>query len=155
MLSQTLREPDEDIEAQIAALCDPTHSKDAMFLAPSNDVPVTLSPDVRVVCRADGTLLTTDEAKAKRFFESLELSERDMAEILGYPEAKSDVMAAGAGVIVQARNSRGAIVMEAAASFPRLGETVAAVTKQIPLGGAIAVISPLEALSRRASLAGG
>lgn len=78
-----------------------------------------------------------------------------MAEVLGYPEAKPDVVAGCEGrpiasaKAVQARNKDGWVITEAFTSPKWLGITQAELQKHVPKGGAIVVLTPIEAIGRR------
>lgn len=150
MLSQHVPEPACDIEAQIEALLDPDHPKTAVFLSLENDVP-ELPEHVRVLTGEGGILLTTDEAKAVAFSKP-NLTDADMAEILGYPESKGDVALAGDYVAVQALDSLGRVVTEMAASVLNIRRAIAFIEKHIPAGGELAILNPWAALSRRVKL---
>ncbi|HWF76559.1 MAG TPA: hypothetical protein VN694_05215, partial [Caulobacteraceae bacterium] len=64
-VSASIPEPESDIDAQLKALQDPAHPKVAVFLAPGNEVgDRRIGPDVEVVRRREGTLLTTDPKRA-------------------------------------------------------------------------------------------
>jgi hypothetical protein len=148
MLSNPWREPDCDITAQIGALCDPAHPKIAVYLCPENPAPYLDVPGVYRSERPEGVLFTTDKAKAQTF-QSANLSDDIMAALLGYPETKAEVMASGLPVAVQARNANGDVITEAAASIPRLSETVNKLSAHVPPGGSLSIVSVVDALARR------
>ena len=151
-------EPSNDIQAQIAALADPAHPKDTVFVAPGGrgSVPVDLPPGVMRVDRPEGTLLTTDRDKLAAFT-ARDLSSRDIADSLGHPEGRDEVLTharqGGDVAVVQARDSADRVIAEAAASAPRIGETAAALYPQVPSGGRLVAVSPDEAQRRRIELA--
>jgi hypothetical protein len=102
--------------------------------------------------------VTQDQACADAFSSAPnrpDFFDRTMAEILGYPEAKSDVVAACNGQpfnrarAVQARDKDGYVVTEACCSPGRLAETQDALQAHVPTGGKLVVVTPLEALARR------
>jgi hypothetical protein len=125
-----------DIRAQVGALVDPIHPKDAVFIARGNAF---------VVERDEGLLITTNKAKADAYRAADPLTDSDLAAILGYPEAKADVMASGGGVVVQALDKDGNVVTEAAASLAGCVRTMQALKDH----GRLQVVSPLDALARR------
>lgn len=139
MLSRPVPEPMRDIAAQIGALHDPAHPKRAVYIAPGK---------VRVYQRDEGALLTDDAALAARFMKA-ELSDDDMAAILGYPETKASVIASDRCLIVQARNAAGDVITEAAASAERMFETVRALFAHVPPGGVLRLCGADAALKRR------
>jgi hypothetical protein len=97
-------------------------------------------------------LLTTDPKRATYFKTRPMITDDDLALLLGYPESKADVFSRGGGVVVQARDADGHIITEAYASGQRLAETVAALSRHVPLAGRLAVVWPADALARRVAL---
>jgi len=152
-VSASIPEPESDIDAQLKALQDPAHPKVAVFLAPGNEVgDRRIGPDVEVVRRREGTLLTTDPKRADYFETRPMITDDDLAVLLGYPETKADVFARGGGLVVQARDADGHVITEAYASGQRLAETVAALRAHVPLPGRLQVMTPADALARRVSV---
>jgi hypothetical protein len=124
-------EPASDIAAQVRALLDPEHPKDAVFVAAGNMAAllpvldlVQAAPNAQMVHHPSGTLLTTNSEKAVDF--ARPGSDDDtVAAILGYPEPKSSLLAAmmtGEVCVVQARDADGNVVVEALASNARKDE---------------------------------
>jgi len=153
-VSASTAEPEGDIDAQIEALHDPAHPKVAVFLAPGNKIEDRLlEPGVEMVSRREGTLLTIDPKRAAYFKTRPMLTDDDLAALLGYPESKADVFArGGGGVVVQARDADGRVVTEAFASAQRLAETIATLSRHVPFGGRLQVLTPADALARRVRL---
>lgn len=148
MIRQQIREPRCDIEAQIAALCDAAHPKDAVFIGIGTPEPYVDVPGVLKIARNEGTLFTTSQAKAARFSKG-GISEDDMAEILGYPEPKSSVFASDGCVTIQAMDENGNVVTEAVASIRNMHRTIAALSTHVPDGGALRAVHVMYALFRR------
>jgi hypothetical protein len=151
-------EPAGDIKAQLVAVLDPDHPKRACFLVPEDITQIPYGLNAIVVARAEGVLVTQDQACADAFslaFNQADYFDRTMAEILGYPEAKPDVVAACDGQpfnrahAVQARDQDGHVVTEACCSPGRLEETQEVLKPHVPTGGKLVVVTPLEALARR------
>ncbi len=152
-VSASIPEPESDIDAQLKALHDPSHPKVAMFLAPGNEIGGrAIGPDVQVVRRQEGTLLTTDRKRADYFETRPMITDDDLAGLLGYPETKADVFARGGGVLVQACDADGHVITEAYASARGLAGTVATLRGHVPLLGRLLVLSPADALARRVSV---
>jgi hypothetical protein len=150
------REPACDILAQIRALLDPSHPKDAIFIAAGNEgeVPDRLDPSITVVFRLEGSLLTINRVKAQLFQSKQYLADADLAEILGFPENKVDAVASGAAIAIQARDADGNVVAEAVTSPEMAGTTEKAMRAQVPIGGSLVSLSVLALQIRRAVLLG-
>lgn len=149
-VSVTLPEPERDIDAQLRALIDPDHPKHAVFLARGNRLGQRTLPDgIFVEERREGTLITDSATLALAFRQTEHITDAEIAFLLGYPEAKADVMQSDDGVVVQALDKDGNVVMEAATSSLRLTLTKDAVEAQTPLGGRCIVTTPQAALARR------
>jgi hypothetical protein len=151
-------EPAGDIKAQLAAVLDPEHPKRACFLVPEDMTQIPHGLNAIVVARAEGVLVTQDQACADAFSSASnqpDSFDRTMAEILGYPEAKPDVVVAcdkqpfNRARAVQARDKDGHVITEACCSPGRLAETQDALQAHVPTGGKLVVVTPLEALARR------
>jgi hypothetical protein len=149
-VSDTIREPARDIEAQLRALNDPRHPKTAVFLARGTPLGTRrLAANVRVITRAEGTLLTTDKKRADYYRAQATVTDDDLAHLLGYPETKADVLAQGEGIVVQARDAHGCVITEALASPHRASETMRALEQHVPFCGQLIVLTPAAALTRR------
>lgn len=151
---QTVPERPEDIKAQVQALLDPDSTKDAVFVPKGTRMPnlgKALPDGVRKIVRPEGTLLTTNTAKAALFRKTPDLNDTVMAHILGYPETRPQAAASGQPRVVQARNPEGNIVAEMAAS-PE-GETAAraAAAAQAP-GGRVETTTPEQAVAERTDI---
>ncbi len=118
MTDQTMQEPLFDIEAQVEALCDPSHPKDAVWIAGATVIPQWLVKcDGLIVMKwPDGILITTNKDKAECL--AADPSDDTRAEVLGYVEPKSKLLDRGPIVVVRALNKRGAVVIEMASSVP-------------------------------------
>lgn len=139
-LLNTTPEPMDDILAQLRALQDPNHPKDAVYLAQGTQAPpFSMQP----LQRPGGSLYTNNPQKAQAFM-APELDDDGMAEILGYPQPKSQI--GPDGMVVQALSPEGHVVTEAATSPDQLQATQQALSQH----GQTRVISPFEAQSRRA-----
>lgn len=151
-------EPDCDMRAQIGALFDPNHPKTAVFVVPGNEsaIPATAPATLLVVSRPEGTLLTTDRRSAALYAER-GADDAVMAHILGYPEHKSDVVAACGGnplraKAIQALDAHGSVVTEAFTSPSGEAATIEAIRAHVPRGGSLRALTPVEAIVRRLSL---
>jgi hypothetical protein len=155
-VTPSTREPACDILAQIGALLDQRHPKDAVFIAAGNEkeVPERLDPSIVVVFRSEGSLLTTNGTKAQLFHGKQFLTDADLAEILGFPENKVAAAASEAPFAIQARDRAGCVVAEAVTSPARAGETARAIGAQVPVGGSLVSLSGLALQMRRAALLG-
>ena len=152
-------EPPGDIRAQLAAVLDPNHPKHACFLTPADAASVVgLSkvPGIVVVQRAEGTLITTSPMLADLFRNGY--SEPTMAQILGYPESKDEVIENSPHPViltawaVQARDAAASVVTEAFCSPSMFGPTCEAMLRHVPQGGQMVVLSPIAAITRRVTL---
>ena len=150
-IPRTAPEPKSDVRAQTRAMLDRRNPKDAVFVARGNeDAMPRVAINVHIIKRPEGTLLTTKAAKAREFAAG-RMDDDKMAKALGYPEPKSRAARPGA-VAVQARDIRGSVVSEAAASPRGAKRAVEAMGRQVPPGGRVVVVSPLAAHVRRARL---
>ncbi len=147
-------EPASDIHAQIAALGNPHHPKDAVFVSRGDEgaIPHGLPPGIAVIRRPEGVLLTTNRGKAEAF-QSPHLTESGMAHILGYAQDKDGMRAAGNAVGVQARDHQGNVITDAAASRDHIGAMVRALAPHAQ-GGSISITHPSVVIARRAALNG-
>lgn len=154
-------EPPGDIRAQLAAVLDPAHPKQACFMVPEDARNLTipeggLPPGIFTVRREDGVLLTTDRHRARMFEQSAD--DITMAQILGYPEDKDTVLkrcprAPGhTARAVQARTHSGHVVTEALCSGVGLLPTVAEMQRHVPPGGRLVILSPTASIARRIAL---
>lgn len=149
-VSRTVPEPERDVDAQLRALHDHTHPKVAVFLARGNRIGGRrIARRVQVKIRAEGTLLTTAEWRARFFASRPFITDDDIALLLGYPEAKADVIASGGGVVVQARDVNGCVITEAFASHQRAHETIDVLNTHVSFCGRLEVLTPLAAIARR------
>jgi len=138
MISPSSQEPQCDVLAQIAALRDPDHPKDAVWLARGTPVPAGCSG----ICHPVGVLLTENSRKIHDFLASPD--DETLARILGYVEPKSGV---SDPVVVQAR-IHGRVVTEMACSAHRIDESVAVARRH----GKVHVVPLPIALLRRLDL---
>ncbi len=122
-----------DLRAQVNALLDTSHPKDAVFIASGN---------AYVVERLEGVLITTSKAKAEAYRNAETITDADLASILGYPQTK----APGDCVVVQALDKHGSVITEAVSSRASCVQTMQALKDH----GRLQVVSPLDALARRA-----
>lgn len=138
-------------------MVDPRTTKDAVFVAAGNEsaIPHDLPANVIPVRRAEGTLLTTDRAKAETFQRAPAVDDAMLARMLGYPETKANARAGGGTRVVQARDSDGNVAAEAVTSGARAGETAAALQQQAQPGSRIVSLTPEETQARRANPDGG
>jgi hypothetical protein len=160
-------EPAGDIRAQLRAVIDPEHPKRACFATRENygiALPLDADADVETYSdkRREGCLFTIDAALAKAFraapAEPEAEFDRAMAAILGYPEAKPDVLLACQGRlftlarVVQARTAEDWVVHEALTSPAMLGYTTEELQNHVPSGGRLVVLTPADVIRRRLAL---
>ncbi|WP_298800100.1 hypothetical protein [uncultured Devosia sp.] len=147
----TVRELDRDIEAQLRALMDEDHPKKAVFLAAGTELKWGLPVWVFVERREEGTLITVSAELAYIFKTMPKVTDGALAAMLGYPEAKADVLDSGGGAVVQARDRDGNVIWEAFASYARMQLSIDAAARQVPAGGDVHVTTAELALQRRFS----
>ena len=147
----TAPEPASDLRAQLEAMVNPDHPKDAVFVARGNEgqIPDDLPASAPPTRRPEGTLFTTNPEKAAAFRDAPQVTDDLMGRILGYPDTKANVAAAGQGAVVEARDKAGNVIAGAATSPERAQETQAAIGAQVPPGGHLATVTPQEALRNR------
>lgn len=149
-VSVTIPELEKDIDAQLRCLCDPDHPKSAVFLARGNSLGARkFPPDIFVETRTEGTLITDSASMAAMYRLEDHISDGLLAAMLCYPQAKSDVMECGDGLVVQAIDKAGCVIFECAASQNYIQAALDEAERQIPPGGHTAVVSPQAALARR------
>lgn len=148
----TVPEPAADVHAQLTALADPKNPKDAVFLAAGTPLPQGLQTidGLHIASRPEGTLLTTNPAKADAYRTAQTVSDPLMARLLGYPETKPEAISSGNPVVVQGTDPAGAVVAETLASPQGIPAAEAAVQAQTPPGGAVAVRAPEAVTDERA-----
>jgi hypothetical protein len=155
-------EPAGDIRAQLAAMMSDEHPKLACFVVPLDAAQIPGALRAYIEVRAEGVLITRDRDRADAFraapHDNADAFDRTMAAILGYPEAKPDVLAACAGRpisdarAVQARTADGYVVTEAFCSPAGLKLTQTEIGKHVPPGGQLCVLTTVEAIGRRLML---
>ena len=143
MISSSFPEPLCDVTAQMRALRDPTHPKDAVWLAKGTPVPDRIEGLIGL-CSPFGVLLTTSRSKARQF--QANPSDETLASILGYVEPKWRIE--GMPVMVRARDEKGSVVIEMLSSSRRIEEAIEASI----LHGEVEVTTLEEALRRRFEL---
>ncbi len=144
-------EPASDIRAQIDALLDKGHPKDAVFVASGNvdDVPDDI-PVQRWWRPLQGLLMTTDYRKLDAFRDEMP-DDAGMAAILGYPEPKDAALAACPEAwlrVVQACDWQGSVITEALCSPGWLERTQEALEPH----GRLRTLTVSEVLARRFSM---
>jgi len=152
-------EPACDIRAQIAAMLDVSHPKQAVLIVPGNEDLLPDLPTPLGVYRVDtpaGVLLTRSMWRAGAVENAP--TDKVMAWVLGYPEDKDAVVAACCGnhvhdaIAVQARDIEGSVIIEAFASPGMRQHTVDTLLPHVPEGGALVIMTPISAISRRIAL---
>ncbi len=143
MISPSIPEPRCDVSAQITALRDPAHPKAAVWLARGTAAPVDLLDGLIMLSLPQGLLLTTDVARARHL--AANQSDDGLAVVLGYPEAKSQLVDP---IVIQARDAAGCVVSEMACSA---GHAIEAALWAAAHGG-VAILTLPEALARRIAL---
>ncbi len=146
----TTREPPSDVAAQIAALADPRHPKDTVFIARGTEMPRELPPGILSAERREGVLLTTSPEK-RRAFMARDLGDDDLGRLLGYPQSKADAIASGKPIAAQARDERGRVLTEALIALDRAGDAKGALAGHVPPGGSLVLLPVAAAQARRLS----
>lgn len=147
---ETTPEPQGDIEAQVGSMLDPNSPKDAVFIARGTAVPEGLPPEVQVIEREEGTLLTTNPEKAQVFGSAEQMTDEMVAEILGIPKSKAEVLQnTDQPGVTQARDAEGNVVNEAVTDGT--GANEAAVGQTVPPGGTQTTTTPEQAQAERAA----
>lgn len=143
-VSPSTAEPVQDLNAQLAALKDGT--RDAVFVAAGNDAqtPKVSGKVARKVVRPEGTLYTTNAAKAAAFREAPQVHDELLARLQDLPQSKADALRTGDNTVTQAVDQNGAVVKEALGSG-----NADAVSQAVPPGGAVRQMSAEEAQARR------
>lgn len=156
-VSPSTPEPAEDINAQIDAMLDPESGRDSVFVAVGNEDVLTdevmgMLPDgVIEVRRNQGTLLTTNPEKAQKF-RTRRLTDRAIANLIGYSESKADAIAPGeAPAVVQAVTKTGAVAAEQVTSRKGVKRAAAAVANLAPADAQVVETTPEAAQERRAA----
>src|SRR3954469_19960794 len=157
-------EPPGDIRAQLAAALNPHHPKRAAFLVPRDaellDVQAMREAGIYVTERSEGTLVSLDLELTELFTSAGTGDQFDvaMAEILDLPEDKISAERHCRGNMpivarmVQARDSEDHVVQEAVASPLGLLATCDALLSHVPEGGALLILPPIYAISRRVAM---
>ena len=143
MISLSLREPLCDVAAQMRALRDSVHPKDAVWLAVGTPV-VGRTEGLIGLVSPFGVLLTTSREKARQF--QANPSDETLASILGYVEPKWRIE--GMPVMVRARDENGSVVLEMLSSCRRVEDAVEVVKPH----GTAEIVTLVEALRRRFEL---
>lgn len=151
--SPTVPEPKADLIAQLKAVGDTSNPKDTAFI-PAGGMAFTKSirdaipENAQVVSRPGvGRLITTSAEKAEFFKSAPNLGDDDMAELLGYPESKNQVAAAGGSpTVVQGRDAQGNVVHESVVSQQGVPAAVEAAQAVAP---EVHQLTPEDALARR------
>jgi len=155
-----IAEPAGDIRAQLAAVMDPDHPKRACFVVPEDAGQVPYVLNAYIEARPEGVLVTRDLGLALLFRDVLadtDAFDRRMALILGYPEAKPDVVAACDGNplhawAAQARDAGGNVVQECFVTPDGARAACDALWQHVPVGGELVMLRPADAIWRRVML---
>jgi hypothetical protein len=134
----TTPEPVDDVAAQIDALVSPDSQRRAVFVAEGNEdvLPDLLPPKVKAYSRPGvGTLLTSKPAIGKLFMTKPEVTDADIASLLGLAADKATVMANAAAenaepIAVQAVTPEGNVAAEALTTPGQKVHAAIAVKKQ-------------------------
>jgi hypothetical protein len=144
VISPSFPEPLCDVAAQIGALLDRNHPKEAVWLAAGTPCPDVSASGLIAIQVPSGRLLTAKQGIASRFLAAQ--TDETLASILGYPETKWRV--SGVPVVVRARDGRGAVITEMLSS-PHLVDIAAAVAAQ---HGEVEIATICDVLLRRQRL---
>jgi hypothetical protein len=85
-MSGSIPAPPAPLAAQLRALTDPRHPRDAMFLPKGAPEPRQLHPRVQRIARREGTLLTTNPVKGAAFAAAQHIDDPLMARLLATPQ---------------------------------------------------------------------
>lgn len=138
-------EPQATIDAQAAAVADPTSAKDTMLVTPGSPLPSTEVPGAEAVETPQGTLITTDPAKAA----AAPASEAEMGAAL-YGAAGADGKPVDADRVVEAVNAEGQPVTQIVAGPSNIEAARAEAAAHAPEGGAVRERDPREVIAERA-----
>lgn len=144
-------EPQQDMDAQGQAMANPDAAKDAVFVSRGSPYPQDIPDNAIVVKRPEGDLITTNMEKAQAFRNAAQLTDKDMAAILSYPEAKSDV---SDPVVAQGVTPDGGVSVEMLASRGNEGSAADAIGQQDPRAS-VRIVTPDDAQARRGFAKGG
>lgn len=144
-LVQTTPEPQADIQAQTESMQNPESTKDSVFIAQGSLYPPDIPIGTIIVRRAEGDLMTTSLEKAAQFLDAENLTDQNMADILGYTEAKPEVVDP---VVLQGVEPTGAVSSEMLSSPDKTVDATKAILAQSP-GAALRMITPDMAQQRR------
>jgi hypothetical protein len=142
----TTREPARDVAAQLDAVADKKHPKDAAFVARGTPLPAK-RPGVTLT-RPEGSLVTTNAAKAKSFAKGT--TDAGVGKLLGIPSKDSALKAPKKALVVQALDKHGNVVSEAVTSPQTHKQAEKVIGKHVTTAGRLHVTSPLRAQVRRA-----
>jgi len=150
----TMPEPSSDINAQIAAMTDPKHPKDTVYIAgirSGTPIPAIPKGVSKIFKGGDGLYLTTNPDKAKAILNIHgPLTDKQRASLLGIPQSKLEVASQiGPKVAVTAKDAAGNVVMQAATTPG--GPNVKAVQDQTPVDGTTEITPITEVLEERAA----
>lgn len=166
-VSPSTAEPIEDIEAQLDTLADPESGRDAVFIAEPEEGQASeglalaqrfveemrqAGAEYQIVERPGVGVLVTANPKKAQSFRTKKLTDRVLANILGYSESKADAIATGeAPVVVQAVTPAGAVAAEQVVSKKGVKGAKAAVKKLGGKGTTVVETTPEAAQERRAA----
>ena len=153
-------EPVSDVQAQMRALTDPNHPKDAVFVAKGTKMPDWETKDgkmpagIKAVPRKEGVLFTTDPAKADAFKKG-KLDDARIADILGMTQTKAEVIkhtldTGEHPVVVQAKDKSGAVVSETISKPTHAAGEAERLKTHAPAGGTVETVTPEQMQTRRA-----
>lgn len=149
-VSPSTAEPAQDLQAQADRL---GKGSDAMFVAAGNEAQMpSVKRGVRKVTRDEGTLFTTNAAKAKAYREAPVVDDALLAKLQNLPETKAAAMRSGNASVVAAEDGAGNVVKEALSSPG--GPNEAVVAAAAPKGGKVVRRDALTAQARREAKVG-
>lgn len=139
-------EPVGDLQAQIAAVRDPSSGKNVALVTPSNSTDGLDLSGLHTVQTPRGLIVTSDPTKAEiaRFLAD-DLSDDQVGRLLGYGSTKAQ----SDGTVVQAKDAAGQVVSGEATAQADVDGAVARATDMAPAGGSVEVTDVDQALQRR------
>lgn len=143
-------EAEGDIKAQLKALADANSERRAVFVPKGTPVPKKLPKGVKTAARPEGTLLSRDAALLAEYKNAREVSDADMARILGYPHGKEQM--GSNPLVVRARKGRD--VSYESAVHPAAVQAALELASRHAPGDAVDVTTPQQALADRADRRG-
>ncbi len=153
----TAPEPASDLAAQIAAIGDPSSTKDTVFVSSGNLAELSKIPvdkGLTQILTPEGMIITSNPEKAEAARQG-PLTTEKIGQLLDLPDTKANAVASGAPVAVQAKDAEGNVVVEAATAPENVAATSSALEEQAPAGGEVVTTTPEKVIKDRSPVARG